>query len=158
VRIEASYLAHEAARLAGVSGDRIGQWARWGHIRASISDGDPHVYAYEDVAEAIAVHDLLERGVRLPAIRATVERYGGSTKHPLSTNGLELVGLLPLNGHVPAPELLRRGGWAARLLPDLEWVEVDPTRMGGRPCIRGRRWRRWPASRSAPSCWPRSTG
>jgi uncharacterized protein (DUF433 family) len=34
---------------------------------------------------------------------------------------------------------LERGGWAARLLPDLRHIEVDPDRLGGRPVIRGRR-------------------
>ena len=34
---------------------------------------------------------------------------------------------------------LERGGWAARLLPGLRHVEVDPDRLGGRPVIRGRR-------------------
>jgi len=139
VRIGAGYLAHEVARLAGVPGDRIGQWARWGHIRASISDGEPHVYAWEDAAEALAVHDLLERGVRLPAIRAAVERLGGAGEHPLCSGELQSVGLLPLDGHVPPADLLRRGGWAARLEPSLRWIEVDPARMRGRPCVRGRR-------------------
>jgi uncharacterized protein (DUF433 family) len=132
------YLAHDVALLAGVPGDRIGQWARWGHIAASVSAGEPHVYAWEDAAEALAVHELLERGVRLHDVRAAVDRLGGPAGHPLSSGGLEVVGLLPLNGHVPAPELLRRGGWVARQL-GLRWIEVDPGRMGGRACLRGRR-------------------
>lgn len=132
------YLAHEAGRLAGVPGDRVGQWARWGHIAASISTGEPHLYSWEDVAEALAVHELLERGVRLAAVRATVDRLGGPSRHPLTTAGLEAVGLLPLDGHRPAAEVLRSGGWAARRL-GLRWIEVDPARCGGRPCIRGRR-------------------
>jgi hypothetical protein len=36
-----AYLAHEAGHLAGVGGDRVGQWARWGHIQASVSREDP---------------------------------------------------------------------------------------------------------------------
>jgi uncharacterized protein (DUF433 family) len=35
--------------------------------------------------------------------------------------------------------ILRRGGWAARDLPDLEHVEVNPNRLSGRPTITGRR-------------------
>jgi uncharacterized protein (DUF433 family) len=132
------YLAHDAARLAGVPGDRIGQWARWGHIAASVSAGDPHVYAWEDVAEALAVHELLERGVRLPVIRAAVERLGGAAAHPLAAAGPTAVGLLPLNGDPAAAELLRRGGWPSLRL-GLRHVEVDPARMGGRPCVRGTR-------------------
>src|SRR3954470_3760301 len=72
----AAYLAHEAGMLAGVPGDRIGQWARWGHIRASVSAGDPHVYSFADVAEALAVHLLLDGGFTLPVVRRAVERLG----------------------------------------------------------------------------------
>src|SRR3954452_11935820 len=75
----ARYLAHDAARLVGVPGDRIGQWARWGHIRASVSGDDPHVYAFADVAEALAVHLLLDAGFSLPVVRRAVERLGGLT-------------------------------------------------------------------------------
>lgn len=74
------YLAHEAGRLAGVSGDRIGQWARRGYINASVSTGTPNVYSYQDVAEAMVVHELVRSGVRLPEIRQAVqllkEEYG----------------------------------------------------------------------------------
>ena len=49
------FFAGEAGELAGVSGTTIGQWARWGYIRASQSAGDPHVYSVEDVAEAAIV-------------------------------------------------------------------------------------------------------
>src|SRR3954471_11308023 len=81
----ARYLAHDAGRLAGVPGDRVGQWARWGHIRASISAAEPHVYAFEDVAEALAVHLLLDAGHSLPAVRRAVERLGGPAAWPLSS-------------------------------------------------------------------------
>src|SRR3954465_8518400 len=84
----ARYSAHAAGLLAGVPGDRIGQWARWGHIRATISAGDPHVYAFEDVADALAVHILLDAGIPLPPIRRAVDARGG--EHPLS-HGLHVV-------------------------------------------------------------------
>jgi hypothetical protein len=153
-----TYLAHDAARLAGVPGDRIGQWARWGHIRASISDGDPHVYAFADVAEALAVHLLLEAGFTLKLVRRAVERLGGAAAYPLTTGGLHVVdhrlavergevledvfnahGVLPLNGRLSALELLRRGGWAAQAIGELDVVVVDPAVLGGRPHLRGRR-------------------
>ena len=148
------YLAHDAGRLAGVPGDRIGQWARWGHIRASVSDGEPHVYAFADVAEALAVHLLLDAGLPLPVIRRAVERLGGP--HPLS-EGLHLVdgrlavergdrledvftdhGVLPLDGRLDPVALLRGGGCPA-CMTGVRGVEVDPARMGGRACVRGRR-------------------
>jgi DNA-binding transcriptional MerR regulator len=148
------YLAHEAGRLAGVHGDRIGQWARWGHIRASVSDGDPHVYAFADVADALAVHVLEEAGLPLPVIRAAVEHLGG--EHPLAqglhvvdgrmaverAGGLEDVfteqRVLELDGHLDPVALLRAGGWPS-LVTGVTAIEVDPERLAGRPCIRGRR-------------------
>jgi hypothetical protein len=153
------YLAHEAGHLAGVAGDRVGQWARWGHITASISTGDPHVYAFEDVAEAIAVHELLAGGVSLPLVRRAVDALGGPGDRPLSTRGLHVVdgrpavedggilvdvltggrqGVLELDGRLDALGVLRRGGWPARAL-GLTWIEVDPERLAGRPVLRGRR-------------------
>jgi DNA-binding transcriptional MerR regulator len=68
------FLAGEAGELAGVSGTTIGQWARWGYIRASQSAGEPHVYSVEDVAEAAIVHTLLERGVRHADVRRAIAR------------------------------------------------------------------------------------
>lgn len=154
-----SYLAGDAGHLAGVGGDRIGQWARWGHIRASVSAAEPHVYGFDDVAEAIAVHVLLERGIRLPAIRRAVDALGGPGGWPLSRGSVHLVHgrlavergevlvdlesgseqeVLPLDGRVDALAILRRGGWPSRVL-GLRAVEVDPARLGGEPVLRGRR-------------------
>src|SRR3712207_7425815 len=62
--------------MAGVSGTTIGQWARWGYIRASQSAADPHVYSVEDVAEAAIVRSLLERGVRRADVRRAVLALG----------------------------------------------------------------------------------
>jgi DNA-binding transcriptional MerR regulator len=78
------FLAGEAGELAGVSGSTIGQWARWGYIRASQSSGDPHVYSVEDVAEAAIVHELLARGVRHADVRRAIERLHSYGKWPLS--------------------------------------------------------------------------
>src|SRR3954469_3724145 len=153
-----SYLAHQAGMLAGVPGDRIGQWARWGHIRASVSGDDPHVYGFRDVAEALAVHLLLDAGFALPLVRRAVEVLGGAVAFPLSSGRLHVVDhrlavergevledvfteqtVLPLDGRVTPADLLRAGGWPARVTGDLTAVEVDPDRLGGRPCVRGRR-------------------
>ena len=67
-------LAGDVGELAGVSGTRIGQWARWGYIRSSQSEGEPRVYSVEDVAEASIVAEALARGVRRVDMRRTVER------------------------------------------------------------------------------------
>lgn len=67
------YLAHEVGWLAGVSGDRIGQWARRGYIKSSVSSAVPRVYSYQDVAEAMVVHELLLRGTPLRRIKRAIE-------------------------------------------------------------------------------------
>jgi DNA-binding transcriptional MerR regulator len=64
--------------LAGVSGNTIGQWARWGYIRASQSDVVPYVYAVEDVAEAAIVHALLEAGVSHMQVRRAIAHLPGT--------------------------------------------------------------------------------
>lgn len=147
------YLAADAGRLAGVDGDRIGQWARWGHIRASVSTGDPHVYSFADVADALAVRVLLDAGVTLPTIRRAVDALGG--EHPLASGvhivdgvlaveragGLEDVfseqRVLGLDGRLDAVALLRTGGWPS-LMTGVA-VEVDPERCAGQPCVPGTR-------------------
>jgi uncharacterized protein (DUF433 family)/DNA-binding transcriptional MerR regulator len=161
------YLAEEAGRLAGVPGQTIGQWARRGYIRSSHSSRHPRVYCYQDVAEAMLVHELLVQGVALRSIRATVqdlrERLG--TDWPLQSAEL----LVPAGrsegrpGHAVVVQAdgqqvdviaqhpvllgldlvgvvsdLSKGGWAARRIP-VRHIEVDPERLSGRPAIRGRR-------------------
>ena len=76
--------AGEAGELVGVSGTTIGQWARWGYIRASQSAGDPHVYSVEDVGEASIVAELLARGVRHADVRKAIERLRDLGDWPLS--------------------------------------------------------------------------
>ncbi len=160
------YLAADVGRLAGVDGDRIGQWARWGHIRASVSTGEPHVYSFADAADALAVHVLLDAGLTLKTIRRAVVALGG--EHPLAT-GLHVVDgrlavesgyglkdvfteqrVLPLNqvggseeervtnhGRLDAEGMLRAGGWPS-LMTGVR-VDVDPERAAGHPCRAGTR-------------------
>src|SRR3954453_16399282 len=77
-------LAREAGALAGVTGTTIGQWARWGLIRSSQSEDDPRVYSVEDVAEAVIVAELIDRGVAHADIHAAIERLAGYGRWPLS--------------------------------------------------------------------------
>ena len=84
MRAHGSFLAGEVGELAGVSGNTIGQWARWGYIRASQSAGDPHVYSVEDVTEAAIVRVLLERGVRHADVRRAVHALADYGTWPLS--------------------------------------------------------------------------
>ncbi|MHB1925337.1 MAG: DUF433 domain-containing protein [Acidimicrobiales bacterium] len=161
------YLAEEAGRLAGVPGTTIGQWARRGYIPSSHSASAPRVYCYQDVAEAMLVHELIVQGVSLRAIRATVVRLGREldTPWPLQTADLLVpAGRAPgrparsvvvdsgdtqtdvVAGHPVLAGLdlvgvvsdLSRGGWAARTIP-ITHIEVDPGRLSGRPVIKGRR-------------------
>ena len=79
-----SFLARDVGQLAGVSGNTIGQWARWGYIRSSRSDGEPRVYSVEDVAEAAIVHALLERGIRHAQVRRVIGQLSEYGEWPLS--------------------------------------------------------------------------
>ena len=163
------YLAREVGRLAGVSGDRIGQWARREYIRSSVSSDVPRVYCFQDVAEAMVVHELVDRGVSLPSIKYAIEnlREEWGSDWPLTHARLSV----PRDTFAPSvivregdrlfdigrrkmrwsgildfeldldqiAEDLHRGGWAAREVPDLTHIEVDPDRLSGRPVIRGKR-------------------
>jgi DNA-binding transcriptional MerR regulator len=78
------FLAGEVGEMAGVTGNTIGQWARWCYIRASQDAGDPHVYSVEDVTEAAMVHALLERGVSHAQVRRAIARLTEYGTWPLS--------------------------------------------------------------------------
>lgn len=162
-------MAAEVGQLAGVSGKTVGQWARRGYIRSSWTDRPPLVYSYQDVAEAIVVHELETRQV-LPKVIGQVvrdlrERFG--TEWPLQQSDLmvpkvhhqargkgKTVAMVGDDGiedlshrHLVLDEVdlvsiardLARGGWAARDLPNLTHIEVNPERLSGRPTIKGRR-------------------
>ena len=163
------YLAAEIGQLAGVSGKKIGQWARRGYIRSSWDDIVPRVYSYQDAAEAMVVHELENRGIAPGAIGSAVDRLRQrfGTEWPLqdaellvprrhqgargTTTALVIqddddlwdVGtahlMLADMDLIQIKEDLSRGGWAARDIPDLQFIEVNPNRMSGRPTIRGRR-------------------
>ncbi|MCE2528315.1 MAG: DUF433 domain-containing protein [Acidimicrobiia bacterium] len=161
------YLAHEVGQLAGVSGGRIGQWARYGYIRSSQSEGRPRVYSYQDVAEAMVVHSLINDGMPMSKIRVAVQNlrdefgawplqdaplYTESDRRILLQDSGQLYEAdatkMPWHGVIypvvqdhlkQIAHDLRRGGWAAREHPDLEYIEVDPERLSGRPTIKGRR-------------------
>jgi DNA-binding transcriptional MerR regulator len=77
-------LAGDVGALAGVSGTTIGQWARWGYIASSQSCEDPRVYSVEDVADAVTVSELLDRGVSHADIRAAIGRLRDYGRWPLS--------------------------------------------------------------------------
>jgi DNA-binding transcriptional MerR regulator len=78
------FLAGEVGELAGVTGNTIGQWARWGYIRPSQSAEDPYVYSVEDIAEAAVVHELLDRGVKHRIVRRAIQHLGDYGEWPLS--------------------------------------------------------------------------
>ena len=120
------FLAGEAGELAGVSGNTIGQWARWGYIRASQSAGDPHVYSVEDVAEAAIVGELLRRGVRHRDVRRAIQRLTAYGDWPLSDAPLATT---------PEGRIVLRENGAAYALSDRGWQlmtappELDEVRL-----------------------------
>jgi DNA-binding transcriptional MerR regulator len=136
--IHGHFLAAEVGELAGVSGTTIGQWARWGYIRASVSGEDPHVYSVEDVAEAAIVGELLGRGVPHADVRRAIGRlrdeYGAwpLSEAPLGTtteNGRTRVVLRERDG----PYALCPRGWQLMTAPPaIEEVRLRLNRGGGR--------------------------
>ena len=112
MRTHGEFLAGAVGELAGVSGNTIGQWARWGYIRASQSSGDPHVYSVEDVAEAAMVKALLERGISHKMVRRAISQLSGYGDWPLSEAALATT----KNGKRPKV-VLKEGGGAYALSP-----------------------------------------
>ena len=121
------YLAGEVGLLAGVSGDRIGQWARWGHIRSSHSAGDGTDWP------------LQSNATRLGAANGSVVEFLGDQAYDLGGPSLDEQGVLDVADLRRIHGCLQRGGWAARMHPGLRHIEVHPALLGGRPAIRGRR-------------------
>lgn len=155
------YTPSELARLAGVSPQRIGQWARYGIILPSISR-QPNVYSYADAGEAVLAHYLIEQGLSPGDVRQVVHglraEYG---PWPLASAPLKHDGKLALiqrdDGLYDAvtageqkvmPETLfslrdlrdalSRGGWVSYKTPR-KHIEVDPDLHSGDPVVRGRR-------------------
>jgi uncharacterized protein (DUF433 family)/DNA-binding transcriptional MerR regulator len=163
------YLANEAGFLAGVSGQMVGQWAKNGYIRSSWQTTSPRIYSFQDVGEAMMVHQLIEAKVPYKEIREAIialrERFGedwplteasgkigtygkkGVRRKRVAYKDKEGVYDLGKKGwqQMDASDLgrisalLRRGGWAASKIKGLQHIEVDPDRLSGTPTIKGRR-------------------
>lgn len=156
------YTAAEVARLAGVTPQRVGRWAREGIILPSVSQR-PNLYSYADAGEAILAHYLVEEGKKPSAIRDIVHELRKTFGDwPLATAPLAHDGALTLiwdakhqryvSADVPEQEVigatllnlkliresLGRGGWVAIKKPR-EHIEVDPERLSGTPVVRGKR-------------------
>ena len=158
-----------AGALAGVSGGRIGQWARYGLIQPTVYSGRPaNRYAFYDVAEAIVVHWLRDQRFDYAAIHEAIANARkthpdwpllgaelGVARHAIEGDRGLIVeridgayvetgrpgGQIVLKPEVLdfARDMLRTGGWLADQL-HLKRIEVDPEKLGGAPTLRGRRW------------------
>ena len=151
--IHGHFLAAEVGELAGVSGTTIGQWARWGYIRSSVSGAEPHVYSVEDVAEAAIVGELLGRGVSHADVRRAIERlreeYGAwpLSEAPLGTttqNGRTRVVLRERDGLYA---LSPRGWQRIAAPPAVEEVRLRLNRGSGPAPTAARRRPRWRCGR-----------
>ncbi len=167
----AVFPAHGAGALAGVSGSRIGQWARYGLITPTFYAGRPaNLYAFFDVAEAIVVHWLLDRGFDYADIHSAIDYAReahpdwpllkaplaiaqhavdgdprGAIVHELERGVYVEVGT-PGEQVTLKPQLLEftrdmlRRGGWIAEQLGLNRLEVDPQKLGGAPTVRGRRW------------------
>jgi uncharacterized protein (DUF433 family)/DNA-binding transcriptional MerR regulator len=160
-----------AGALAGVTGNRIGQWARYGLIKPTLFRGRPsNLYEFHDVAEAIVVHWLLDRGFSYAEIHEAIE--SARVAHPdwpLLTAPLGVAqhavagdprGAIVLEVEKGTYVDTRSGGEQVMLKPalldgardmlrrggwiaaqlNLKRIEVDPGKLGGAPVLRGSRW------------------
>jgi hypothetical protein len=118
-KVHGHLTAGDAGELVGVTGNTIGQWARWGYIRASQSAGDPHVYSVEDVAEAAVVRALLVRKVRHREVRRAIQHLGDYGLWPLSQAPLAT----PRDGRLV---LLKENGGVFALSPRGWQLMADP--------------------------------
>lgn len=163
------YAASEAGWLAGVPARTLGTWVRRGYLRASQKGTPPLVFSFQDVAEAMVIHELIDRGVPGRQVKKAVQALRGIYGDwPLTCARLATVdhgdekgrksvmaelerAMYDVGGtgalqQVINPdylglvaEWLRKGGWASKLERDITRIEVDPERMSGRPTIRGHR-------------------
>src|SRR3954451_12582603 len=132
MRAHGEFLAGAVGELAGVSGTTIGQWARWGYIRASQSYGDPHVYSVEDVAEAAMVKALLDHGASHAMVRRAVAQLGEYGRGPLSEASLAVTdkGRIVLREDDGTFALSPRGWQRMVAPPPLEDVRLRLRRAG----------------------------
>ena len=162
---------YRAGALAGVSGNTIGQWARYGLIRPSYFKGRPrNLYAFYDVAEAIVVHWLRDRGFTYDEIHLAVESARenhpdwplikgrlGVAKHAVHGDLRGVIvqevdrGVYVETGRAGGqitlrPQLLEAARDVLRRggwIADkfrLKRIEVDPRKLGGAPSVKGHRW------------------
>jgi DNA-binding transcriptional MerR regulator len=135
-RPHGSFLAGEVGELTGVSGTAIGQWARWGYIRSSQSDGEPRVYSVEDINEAAIVSELLARGVRHADVRRAIDRLASHGPWPLSEAPLGTIAdggraRIVLDERDGIYELSPRGWQRVGPPPEVEGVRVRLRRAPG---------------------------
>lgn len=165
----AVYSPGRAGALAGVSGQRLGQWARNLIVRPSVYKGRPtNLYSYFDVAEAVAVNWLRSERFRYDEIHTAIQAARvDQPDWPLSQSDLGVAradpdedrgAIVKREGPIyvdityegdqvtlrpsflfHVSDVLRSGGWIARQL-GLEHLEVQPGRLGGLPTLKGRRW------------------
>lgn len=161
------YPLSEAAWIAGLQPRRLSYWVRRGYATASQSPSPPLLFCYQDIAEAMLIHELLHRHVPWTEIKGMLEGLlSGPNRWPLSHESLSTVrapnvrrAALVRNKdgavyhregsswqQMLNPKLLglianrmRRGGWAVVLDPSIKHISIDPDYLSGRPRISGHR-------------------
>lgn len=128
------YLAQEVGFLAGVSGPMVGQWAKNGYIRSSHQTDPPRVYSFQDVAEAMVVHELTDAEVDYRDIREAItglrERFGEDW--PL-TQAKTALGTYSVGGAKDKPKKRRIAYRDGEIVYDLgkkKWQRMDARDLG----------------------------
>jgi uncharacterized protein (DUF433 family) len=164
------YSPRRAGALAGISGQRIGQWARRSLISPSVYEGRPaNLYSFYDAAEAIVVRWLWRHDFKYQEIRDALDEVRGEyPRWPLLTAPLgigrqsvddrgHLVQrkdadvYVDISGRRPEQIVIKpmlldfardmlNSGGWLAQELNLQRIEVDPLKLGGQPSLRGRRW------------------
>ncbi len=99
---------------------------------------DAYGYNWPLTHADLIVTDYGEREGRRE-VRGLVVREGADTYFDLTQHKYSWQHVIDPQSVATVALELNRGGWAAREMPDLQHIEVDPDRLSGRPVIRGTR-------------------
>lgn len=137
------YPLSEAAWLAGLRPQRLAGWVRLGYASASQSSSPPYLFSYQDIAEAMLIHELLsERNVPWKQVRDTIEGlHADFDRWPLSRESLRRSLTTIRDPHVTRSSLVvgsgedaceRRGtAWQRLLNPDVLGLITSRLSRGG---------------------------
>jgi DNA-binding transcriptional MerR regulator len=127
---EQGFRVPEVCRIVGISYRQLDYWARTDLVTPSIRDatgsGSQRLYAFEDLVTLRVIKSLLDTGVSLQRVRASVE-YLRTMERPLSGVTLMSDGAGVYEAHSPEAviDLLRKGQGVFAIAVDKVWSDLE---------------------------------